>query len=86
MKTKEELKELKNEYETLNNKLKELTEDELKEVVGGTIGDWQNIEHSGIETKNQGQYKIFFGETNLGSNTNNENNIPLDSDERLKSQ
>ena len=35
MKTQEELKELKNEYETLNNKLKELSEDELKEVIGG---------------------------------------------------
>ena len=34
-KTQEELKELKNEYETLNNKLKELTEDELNIIVGG---------------------------------------------------
>lgn len=34
-KTKEELKELKQEFETLNNKLKELTEDELKQVTGG---------------------------------------------------
>ena len=38
MKTKEELKELKEEYEILNNKLKELTEDELKQVTGGTEG------------------------------------------------
>lgn len=36
MKTKEELKELKEEYEALNNKLKELTEDELMLVTGGT--------------------------------------------------
>ena len=35
MKTKEELKELKEEYETLNKKLKELTEDELLLVAGG---------------------------------------------------
>ena len=35
MKTKEELNQLKQEYETLNAKLKELTEDELKMVTGG---------------------------------------------------
>lgn len=35
MKTQEELTQLKHEYETLNNKLKDLTEDELKEVTGG---------------------------------------------------
>ena len=34
-KTQEELNVLKEEYETLTNKLKELTEDELKNVVGG---------------------------------------------------
>ena len=36
-KTKEELNELKKEYEILNNKLKELTEDELEIVVGGIV-------------------------------------------------
>lgn len=36
-KTKEELAKLKEEYETLNSKLKELTEDEIKQVIGGTI-------------------------------------------------
>ena len=35
MKTQEELKELKQEYEALTAKLKELTEDELKEITGG---------------------------------------------------
>lgn len=35
-KTKEELIQLKQEYETLNSKLKELTEDELKLVAGGS--------------------------------------------------
>ena len=35
MKTKEELNVLKKEVETLNKKLAELTEDELKQVVGG---------------------------------------------------
>ena len=35
MKTKEELEELKNEYTQLQNKLKELTSEELTEVTGG---------------------------------------------------
>ena len=34
-KTEKELKALKEEYKTLSNKLKELTEDELKEIKGG---------------------------------------------------
>lgn len=34
-KTQEELNELKKEYEILNNKLTELTEEELKQVTGG---------------------------------------------------
>ena len=36
MKTKEELNALKEEVETLNKKLAELTEDELRLVAGGT--------------------------------------------------
>ncbi len=36
MKTKEELNALKEEFETLNKKLSELTEEELEEVNGGT--------------------------------------------------
>ena len=35
MKTKEELKVLKTELESLNKKLAELTDDELKQVAGG---------------------------------------------------
>ena len=35
MKTKEELNALKKEVETLNKKLKELSEDELKLISGG---------------------------------------------------
>ena len=35
MKTKEELNLLKQEYKTLKNKLKELNEEELNEVIGG---------------------------------------------------
>ena len=38
MKTKEELNALKNEVEALNKKLAELTEDELKQVIGGSSG------------------------------------------------
>lgn len=34
-KTKEELSQLKKEYETLNSKLKELSDDELRIVTGG---------------------------------------------------
>ena len=35
MKTKEELNDIKNEVESMNKKLSELTDDELNEVVGG---------------------------------------------------
>ena len=35
MKTKEELNKLKDEFEALNKKLAELTEDELEQVSGG---------------------------------------------------
>ena len=37
MKTKEELNELKEEVETLNEKLHELTEEELAQVTGGAF-------------------------------------------------
>ena len=40
MKTKEELNALKNEVESLNRKLAELSEDEMKEVVGGGLDEW----------------------------------------------
>ena len=45
MKTKEELNVLKDEVETLNKKLHELTDDELSQVVGGCgagIGDYDH--------------------------------------------
>lgn len=41
-KTKEELNQLKSEYETLNTKLKELSDEELKEAVGGSWLDALN--------------------------------------------
>ena len=37
MKTKEELNALKEEVENLNNKLAELSEDEMEEVTGGIV-------------------------------------------------
>lgn len=44
MKTPEELNALKKEIETLNKKLSELTEEELKQVAGGDSGySWDNI-------------------------------------------
>ena len=42
MKTKEELNALKEEVETLNKKLAELSEDELKQVTGGLAPDFNN--------------------------------------------
>ena len=40
MKSKEELTQLRTEYEALNNKLKELSDEELKEVCAGvTVWD-----------------------------------------------
>ena len=38
MKSEKELKKIKNEVETLNRKLCELTEDELAQVTGGGTG------------------------------------------------
>ena len=38
-KTQEELNQLKTEYETLNNKLKELSEKDLEQVSGGINKD-----------------------------------------------
>ena len=43
MKTKEELKALKEEAETLNKKLHELTEEELAQVSGGVLPDGGKI-------------------------------------------
>ena len=46
MKTKEELNALKEEVETLNKKLAELSEDELKQVSGGgiVISEWNYVD------------------------------------------
>ena len=45
-KTQEELKQLKTEYEKLTDKLKELTEDELRLVTGGTQESEESKEFS----------------------------------------
>lgn len=49
-KTKEELNQLKKEYEVLTSKLKELTDEELKQVIGGidfhTPDENQQYEHN----------------------------------------
>ena len=42
MKTKEELNAIKEEVETLNKKLAELSEEELKQVTGGTQNPYDN--------------------------------------------
>ena len=50
MKTKEELKALKEEVETLKAKLAELTAEELAQVSGGEAPDFstkQDLEHAG---------------------------------------
>ena len=49
MKTKEELNALKEEVETLNKKLAELTDEELEQVSGGVdfnITDWNGYSSS----------------------------------------
>ena len=43
MKTKEELNELKIEYESLSRKLAELTDEELEQVTGGVTIIKQNL-------------------------------------------
>ena len=41
MKSEKELNALKNEVETLNSKLRELTDEELEQVTGGAKFAWQ---------------------------------------------
>ena len=50
MKTQEELNQLKQEYQELNAKLQELSEEELKEVIGGI--------NFNIPTNNKQQYEF----------------------------
>ena len=48
MKTKEELNKLKEEVETVNEKLQELTEEELEQVCGGNKLEFKSEEILGI--------------------------------------
>ena len=50
MKTPEELNALKNEFETLNKKLQELTDEELSQVTGGAVTPSKVLETTGIES------------------------------------
>ena len=65
MKSKEELYTLKAEYETLNNKLKELSEDELSIVTGGnakwvyTVGGALAFKESSASTMLKAAQSIF---------------------------
>ncbi len=56
-KTQEELNQLKTEYKTLNNKLKELTEDELKQVIGGGYGGENTYDENGEIISFSGYYQ-----------------------------
>ena len=56
-KTEEELNELKIEYESLNEKLKELSDDELKQVTGGNTSPWSETLETAELIKNGGQHQ-----------------------------
>ena len=59
-KTQEELEQLKSECETLNNKLRELSEEELKMITGG-----KDVVKLGLSLN----YSVFYFE-----NVNNDKN------------
>ena len=69
MKTNEELKELREEIETLGKKLSELTEEELEQVTGGKNGWLGTLKVTGSnpysdyfktdETKKKYEYSLY---------------------------
>ena len=61
MKTKEELAQLKTEYEALSNKLKELSDEDLKEVCAG-VDIWD------IAVKLKEKFKPAAGVNTPGKN------------------
>ena len=64
MKTKKELNALKEEVEALNNKLAELNEDELQQVIGGYeifFYNSQNLSETGEEEKKGNNVGFFPG-------------------------
>ena len=63
MKTKEELAELKRKYEALNEKMKELTEEELKEVAGGSGGQPSITIRPYLLTGHVGMYNAVPGQS-----------------------
>lgn len=66
MKNQEELKNIKEEYESLNRKLAELTEDELKQVTGGT-------ERQLFQALNQLLQQSIERQNSIGQNINGQN-------------
>lgn len=56
MKTKDELNQLKKEFENLNEKLSELTDDELTQVTGGIMDSTLMECECGFKTVWQGIY------------------------------
>ena len=57
MKTADELNALKEEVETLNKKLAELSEDELKQVSGGFVG-YEIFFYNPKHSENDGEEKL----------------------------
>ena len=60
MKTKEELNALKEEVETLNKKLHELTDEELAQVTGGSDAHRDAVKN-GIETLASSEVENYKG-------------------------
>ena len=62
-KSKEELNEIKEEVEVLNNKLQELTDEELAQVTGGCM-------EGGIRRDSSGSFRGYHadGGTEIGGN------------------
>ena len=58
MKTEEELKALKEEVETLNEKLHELTEEELAQVTGGVDPDVHGMQLIVVDLRHKLKPKI----------------------------
>ena len=66
-KTKDELTQIKQEYETINNKLMELTEEELKMVTGGVNMEISKQENTATIYMNIGSYSVnaFYAEIEM---------------------
>ncbi len=56
MKTKEELNALKNEVEALNTKLSELNNEELEQVIGGSISTYDTMWIASSARGNSGSF------------------------------